>query len=420
MDVAASLSAHQLRLLSELDEVCADIGMPYVLMGRAAWGARLGRLEQFERPAVEIGVLARDFERLLVELEGNCDGTHRFVDSWRCDPTYGDYSARYMDCDTTYVVPNRLSAKVPCGIHLHIIPLRDELSGFSKERSKLSTVLEVGLRTYSADRSMNDSLIRESKVRAGRILISAARSVVAPERVGADLIRRMGKTFYDPTAPRCFSRLSNGRINWFQRSWFISPREVIVDGTRTMIPGSDDYFVDVFGEKWAERRLNRWMPSRRTICEASVPFSTFAESATAHGVRLEEYVAQRDRLLEMQRISDPVLNKVRRYWDILYLTADRISLAEVYAPRKEAILSLYARGNLSETRSLLLEYSTRLEKHMKKGLGLCFDPELFEVLMAIYLSEGRVNFAASVRASVPQQHWRGVSFKRFDGSVVAE
>ena len=66
----------------------------------------------------------------------------------------------------------------------------------------------------------------------------------------------------------------------------------------------------------------------------------------------------------------------------------------------------------------MLPYRSALWTFYKKGLGLCFDKEIFELTMEILRMEGSYSYVQKLREMVPAQHWEPMKVTDYKGQLV--
>lgn len=397
-----SMTAIQRTLLREISDACVDLDMEFVLLNRAALGARLGLPEQLERPRVEVGVLSRDFYRLVEYLEKRSVPGEREVVFWGSDPRHGSYTAQYVHAGTTYVVLSSAYPGRSLGMHVRIRPLREEPRMRHKLAAKLGTAYEISRLLDSSSGSAAGMPGRISSVSR-----STKRINWFLERFFADkwkAISHIGKVFDNPKSERVFLRENDGKIDWFDKDDMFPVRFVRYCGTALPIPAGDAYFRRLYGAIWKTRRYNKWSPGVRTLASPSVGYQELLSASDRAPGNLDDYTTSRERLADIRKRSKRAFDTMEKHWNYTRLTRDRFELRDAYGARKARILDLHKQGRYDRVEKHLAEYSKRVEFFDARGLGLCFDSDLLDVLLDQYRRNGRVALADRVDAAVPKEH----------------
>lgn len=87
-------------------------------------------------------------------------------------------------------------------------------------------------------------------------------------------------------------------------------------------------------------------------------------------------------------------------------------------PQKDKIIKLYNNEDYDTLKQILERYITCLNKNYKRGLGLCFDKEIFDVTMELYKRNGETGKADKLRRMVPDCHWEPVKIKNYRGEII--
>jgi len=106
--------------------------------------------------------------------------------------------------------------------------------------------------------------------------------------------------------------------------------------------------------------------------------------------------------------------KIQKYWDLLYCTRDRFGLWKQLMPQKEHICQLYHNGDISAVRVALEPYLTALDRNAAKGFSLCFDKELFDIALSLLEAGGREAEALWLRKQVFPEHLRPLTIEGFE------
>ena len=111
-------------------------------------------------------------------------------------------------------------------------------------------------------------------------------------------------------------------------------------------------------------------------------------------------------------------NKINAYYAVVDRTQRRYAMHQMYMPMKEHLLELHRTQQWEELNELLKPYRSALWACYKKGLGLCFDKDIFEMTMEILLREGSKTYVRKLRAMVPESHWEPMVITDYKGEPI--
>ena len=87
-------------------------------------------------------------------------------------------------------------------------------------------------------------------------------------------------------------------------------------------------------------------------------------------------------------------------------------------PMKKLLRKLYEEQRYEELNELLKPYRSVLWDCYKKGLGLCFDKEIFDMTMHILKLEGSYTYVKKLQNMVPKNHWEPMTVTDYKGELV--
>ena len=125
----------------------------------------------------------------------------------------------------------------------------------------------------------------------------------------------------------------------------------------------------------------------------------------------KNYVKYKNIVAEDNKVID-------KYYNLVYRTEKRFAMYEKYMPIKKLLVKLHKEGRYEELNKLLKPYRSVLLSCYKKGLGLCFDKEIFDMTMDILRSEGRYQYVNKLYEMVPQEHWKPMVITDYKGNLV--
>jgi hypothetical protein len=208
---------------------------------------------------------------------------------------------------------------------------------------------------------------------------------------------------------------------------FVFDAEMLEDDTTIMMNGQEfPVFTELdtyLNKKYACTNFRKMKPkfavlSDKVLVSCHVPYDKYLEKAKEMGVDFDAIT--RDRLtcsrLEQQVSKDN--KKINQYYAIVDRTEKRFAMYERYMPMKKLLKKLYEEERYEELNELLKSYRSALWACYKKGLGLCFDKEIFELTMEILKREGSYTYVKKLRKMVPESHWEPLVVTDYKGDLV--
>lgn len=106
--------------------------------------------------------------------------------------------------------------------------------------------------------------------------------------------------------------------------------------------------------------------------------------------------------------------KIQKYWDILLCTRDRFDFWKQLMPQKEQICQWYRAGDTQAVRDALKPYLDALDRNAAKGFAPCFDKELFDIALSLLETDGRGADARRLRELVFPEHLKPLMIEGFE------
>ncbi|MCI8856663.1 MAG: hypothetical protein HFH26_08990 [Clostridiaceae bacterium] len=366
----------QLTLLEELDQACRRSGIPYILTGYTAHAALIRHAlpDQISVPTVAMTYAdARKVQMLLQNPK------REFEDAMQ-NRTIDRAVLRYSDADTFFQAAEDMGCFHAQGICVEI-----ELIRGVPERHWVARLLDI----LDAAGVVSARLRRHT--RWGKPLWAV---LGAAERCFFQAVYRSGCLLRWPCLR--ISRFPRKSIN-FPRSFLLDRKEVLICGRPFFVPKDSERFMKTeWGFDWEKAPVRQGQGDLHlSVWDCDTPYRDFPDFADSdvpvHWVR---WFLLKACIRRLRR-------KIEAYWNILFYTKERFSMARLYLPRKAELLRRYSAEGAAAVIPQLSGYLDAIERQMANGLGLYFDDELFDLAMeALTLTHGS-DCAARVRAAVP-------------------
>jgi hypothetical protein len=141
------------------------------------------------------------------------------------------------------------------------------------------------------------------------------------------------------------------------------------------------------------------------------------EKAKEIGVDFEAIEQNKKICSKLEKTVSEYNRRIGKYYAIVERTEKRFAMYEKYIPMKDTLVQLQREERYEELKEILEPYFEALEACAKKGLGLCFDKEIFEMAMNILEKEDQAAYAKKLRAMVPESHWEPMVVTDYKGEV---
>lgn len=376
-----------LQLLAELDSICSQNGLTYILARHTALEAIRGGALSPNATVASVIMPWKDAAKFKQIVRATMP--ERRIEGIEDDPCFPNMALRYSDPSTTMIFTPEIGRLSSYGISVEIE--RARLLPRNPLTKKLYRLLEMGL------------LVNASWSKAATRGGEAKLVSIAGKRLVSSVLRRV----YAPKHTRreyFVCRYPSGSKS-FAPSYFENRAECRVDRCTFSVPKSKaGYLKKEFGAKYASVSLTGYRDTRYlTVLDARRPFAVyyadmakrFFDADMARPRRLWYYGRYR-----MRRYQQ----RVNGYWDLLFRTDDRFKLWQEYAPQKDELMELAAAGEYAELTDRFKNYFALVEKNMKKGLALSFDPDIHAIALKLYRGMGKRAFAAKLDRRMPRAY----------------
>lgn len=396
------------KLLTEVDEICVQNGIRYYLSESTALAAaqKMGFTDKNEIVHAEIAMRAQELIRF-INAFNKLKPKDRTLESWLNNPDYTEFGARYVAEDTLFLdLPNSHTYS-HYGFGVRITVIRDFPS--SRIRSKFATIKETGWElTYKPD---PDEISRKASL-CKRSVMPQIKRAGGRDKFAVELFKELCRVYTNPHAEKVFIKHFRARRYHFSAECFGEPELASLENYTFPMPKKNEFLRTLYGS-WKNKKL----PGRRVtgwvVADTAIPYREYLEEIEKAGCSLEEYLAVREKAMKLRNDGDEKFKTIEHYWALLFRTGDRYDLYEKYEPMKEEILRLHDAGLYDELAAKLAPYKKLLDKNFKEGLGLCFDPEIFECMMDVLKKDGKEEYAEQVRALVPPEHFEPIVIKDY-------
>ena len=397
------LQGKLLQLLTEIDEICQREEIKYYLCEETAYGAVAKGAFLSACCQANVAMSVKDAQKFMavVEKENRSD---RIVDSMRTNKTYPDFSIRYCDTATTMIhLPFRPVGPLPCiGVTIH--PIRYKGASGTKFFKLTRKAWECSFKATAGR-----SLAQKAVVIVCRMACGILGSRWLFGRWCAGFAAGKGKTFA------------------VGASKYVLPKASLKQAQTAVLEGKEFPVFDDVGEylnkryncqDFREKTPSYAKESPELLVSCYIPYEQYLQQAPAMGIDFKQADKNYRKYEKLRQIVGGENKKISKYYAIVDRTQKRFEMYEKYAPIKKVLVQLYQQERFEELNAVLKPYRSALRSCQKKGLGLCFDKEIFDMTMHLLRLEGRNAYVKKLQALVPKQHWEPMVVTDYKGQLV--
>ncbi len=395
-------------LLTDLDDICKRRHIDYYLCAETAHGAFVKKAFHEDCCEASVAMTPENARKFIaaVKAEKRAD---RIVDSMYSNKNYPDFTLRFGDPNTLMMrLPYKAVGPIPCiGVTVHMIRCKPRRLG------KLYTLTKYFWKACLTPVSVHSRAI----VRVAAAVCHGIKTVLGGTNVSRLLFKLWCSLF---SANRKAKKISVGDGKFSFSADLLAEKEdlELEGGTFTTFGYIDEYFKAAYGSSFKDKTPKYTKASSSLLASVCVPYGKYLAYAQAQGLDFEK-IARNKRKFDAQQKKVSAYNKViDKYYAIVDRTDKRFAMYEMYMPIKDQLLQLYREERFEELNELLHPYRSALWSCYKKGLGLCFDKEIFELTMDLLRREGSYTYARKLRAKVPEQHWAPMVITDYKGEPV--
>ena len=203
----------------------------------------------------------------------------------------------------------------------------------------------------------------------------------------------------------------------YEPGTFENCKTINVLGRDFLIPEDEELYLSTkFGENWQERNTRTFEEKNGVFRDADHSWDEFCSYIDY--LDFDEYNQRRDTIYRKTVDLSEYNRFLKRYRLLLLRTHIRFQMWERFLPEKEEILALYKAGDYEALEEKLADYSYSIKYFGKRGLGLFFDQELFDIAVELVRREERDELADKIVEEVPEEHRKPIRLKNYNGDYI--
>lgn len=398
-----------LELLTELDEICKRENIKYYLCDESAHAAVMG--QNLYKNSCRVSVaMTPDNVRKFIEAVKKENRADRIVDCMMTNKSYPEFSASYCDSNTTMVeLPYKEEGRKPyIGVTIHIIRLKPK--SFRKYYKLTKNIWE-----YCRKNVNEYPTVFKKTVVFG---CKAVKTVLGEANLGRLLFKTWCSVF---TSNRKAKKMAIGTGTYcYDTALMEKENSVMLNGGTFSVFGDVELYLNkrYSCDDFRVIKPKYPMPSATTMISSLISYNDYMEKAKQMGVDFELIEQKRKECSKLEKTVSEYNKRIGKYYAIVERTEKRFAMYEKYMPMKNLLLNLYKEKQYENLKELLGPYFNALKACHKKGLGLCFDKEIFEIAMNLLEMEDQHTYVNQLRAMVPEAHWEAMTITDYKGELI--
>lgn len=397
-----------LELLNDIDRICTREKIRYYLCAETAHAAFTTQVFPEDCCEASVAMLPGDALRFIaaVEKEKRSD---RVLDSMYSNKEYPDFTMRYGDTGTLMLkLPFAGNGALPCiAVTIHMIRYKPK---------RIARLYGYMAKFWKACTSTPEGFSRPA-VRTAVKACHVVRDVLGGKYFSRMLFKIWCAMFSANKKSKKIS-VCSGK--------YVYDAEILKETERFKLEGCsfisfgyiDSYLKSAYGDLFAQQSPKYLKASSALLTSVHVSYQKYLESAKKSGVDFDAIKQNKIKYDVQQRKVSAYNKRINKCYDVVARTEKRFALYEQYMPMKEQLKALHAQQRYEELNELLQSYRRELNAFYQKGLGLCFDKEIFEMTMDLLQREGSYTYVRKLRAMVPAQHWEPMVITDYKGEQV--
>lgn len=399
-----------LELLIDMDDICKRENIKYYLCDETAHGAVME--QRLYKNCCRVNVaMTTDNILKFAEAVKKENRTDRILDSMISNPFYPDLTLRYGDPNTTWMeLPYTEEDIVPCiAVTIHMIRFKPQ--SFKKYYKLTKKFWEISHK--KADEYSN--FYKKAAITG----CTTAKKVFGEKNTSRFLFKSWCSQFKPNKKAKKFA-IGSGKFSYDTALLKPENKVAVLEDREFPVFGQiEEYLNKRYGcEDFREINPKYPVPSATLMTSSHIPYLKYMEKAKSMGVDFDVISSNKKTCAKLQKKVGEYNKKITKYYAIVDRTEKRFAMYEQYMPMKKLLLKLHDEKRYEELNELLKPYRSALWSCYKKGLGLCFDKEIFEITMHLLSMEGSDTYVSKLRAMVPESHWNPMTVTDYKGELV--
>ena len=394
------IQKHLIMLLQEIDEICTENHIPYILGGRVAKDACLSGHFLGDYINVSVMMRGKDFKRFckLASKKEN-----RAVESILSNPHFtAGMAMRYVDESTTMFygdTPKHYKCK---GIFVTILKCRNIPK--NKFLAKVANAIDSLVFLIAKDEMQNGKK-RQMVFKA----LKACTKLIGKLNFIKILVGIQNILVSSSSKKLAYVRPLKKNIN-LPANLFTNVERVQLENGEFFIPkDKDEYLKKVFSGSWKEDYKPAQVENPHLlICSTEVSYKDVDndDSVYADYEKIMAKAAKRKPITEKMK---KLQKKMKQYWAYLFITGERYRLYDLYMPKLEILQEKMEQNKFEELKEDMEEYMSVLRDYLSQNMPLVICPELDNIAIELLKNTGEEDLATKFKEICKKVPFKSVS-----------
>lgn len=379
------IQKHLIKLLQEIDDICSQNNIPYLLCGRIAKDACQNHHFLGDYVSASVMMRGQDFDKFR-DLVANKEG--RAVESIQENSDFPDcMTMRYVDETTTFIYGHTARNYRRKGIFITIQKCRNI------PKNKIMAKLANGIDKALAYVGMDDISGLGKKKRFAVKCLRLTVKLLGKAFVIKCLLGLQQKLTRSGRENMAYVRPMKNNIK-IPASMFTDVQRVELEGAQFPVPTDiDKYLEKVYGKNWEQdNKPENISTPHLLVSSTKISYKEVDNDDSLYAVHDEVKATINKRKSLMAQIN-PLRRKIEKYWDLLFLTKERYRLYRLYMPVAEILEDRLSKGEYEWLEIAMADYLTTLKTYLSKKLPLTICPALDRIVLELLNQGEKKNLA---------------------------
>lgn len=385
-------------LMNEFDAICRKHSLNYYMVGNQLLYA--ARNESHHGYGVSVAMFDKDWKKFcaLKEVEENPEREiESILDGGRMPGCY----YRYVAADTLLLDMGCFHAFKKPGICVNVHIFRN-----NSKSSRLLSKYEQGMSDEFANKKTKASF-----------LYRTVRKIMGEQKCTHYLNRLLQESAAKSSKASVWLREPELGIHKYRKGFWKDSTQIsiLVPEVEVQPETASDpeyYLEKVYGPEWKDVCPVEHKQTYQVITSTTLSYKIYMKSIT-----------------EKEMVSDRLLNSLGQYNDLMdhfmeldeiekttwqqtmFAAGERVRLYKKYMPVKKRLLALMEEGKTDELEMALKDYLLTIDSYLKYGVVICFDPDIFRLVLELYSLNGQKKKALLLEEGVKPEDLEPICFE---------
>lgn len=377
---------HLVTLLQEVDEICVQHKLRYLLCGRNAKDACTAHTFVGDYQYASVLMPEQDFDKFAGIVSRKKDGD-RTIEGLRNNPLYPEYSVRYVDENTTFIYGDSAHRYIHKGIFITIQKCRN----IPKNARSARIVKDID--TVLAYRDTEDISSLKKRLQRWVCIFRTAMNVFGKEFMIRKILGLQRRLTSKPSQTLAYIQYRKADIN-IPAAMFTKVKRVKLGKSSFFVPvDTDAYLKKVYGAKWASDKKRAGVTAPHllvTSCDLSYKELDKDGSLYRENSQITQLITERTKL--NKQIKD-LQAGIDRNYNLLFFTQERYTLYRRYVP----VLSILRKYQKERDYDWLLlamkDYMDAVKASLSADLPMSVHKELDKLAVQLFSYKGEFDIA---------------------------